>query len=231
MENNKFYIKRVKFIKNKDNSENISNLWIICFETGDRMVKVSNYLKPLILDEFLLNYSLLDIKSLVEITQKELNSVLWDIKRLGERNCQDDFYIKKVEYIKVPSEKIMVINNKEPTIYEETTDSNNKINIGNFEEILDFNGSVHPDNDDGEEITYDFGLFMNINNEFKFISNSFVEYDKVLVPRNPKNINGKDKFHEVKPYRCLVRKKWEIKSLLSSHDELDEDDNIGFLFG
>lgn len=231
MENNKFYIKRVKFIKNKDNSENISNLWIICFETGDRMVKVSNYLKPLILDEFLLNYSLLDIKSLVEITQKELNSVLWDIKRLGERNCQDDFYIKKVEYIKVPSEKIMVINNKEPIIYEETTDSNNKINIGNFEEILDFNGSVHPDNDDGEEITYDFGLFMNINNEFKFISNSFVEYDKVLVPRNPKNINGKDKFHEVKPYRCLDRKKWEIKSLLSSHDELDEDDNIGFLFG
>ena len=53
MENKNFYIKRVKFIKNKDNSENISNLWIICFETGDKMVKVSNYLKPVILDEFL----------------------------------------------------------------------------------------------------------------------------------------------------------------------------------
>ena len=47
----------------------------------------------------------------------------------------------------------------------------------------------------------------------------------------PKNINGKDKFHEVKPYRYLDRKKWEIKSLLSSNDELDEDDNIGSLFG
>ena len=230
MENNKFYIKRVKFIKNKDNSENISNLWIICFETGDRMVKVSNYLRPLILDEFLLNYSLLDMKKLVEITQNNLNSVLWDIKRLGERNCQDDFYIKKVEYIQVPSENIMVINNKEPIIYKET-DSNNKIDIGNCEEILDFNGSVHPDDNDGEEITYDFGLFMNVNNEFKFISNSFVEYDKVLMPRNPKNINGKDRFYEVKPYRCLDKKKWEIKSLLSSHDELDEDDNIGSLFG
>ena len=230
MENKNFYIKRVKFIKNKDNSENINNLWIICFETGDRMVKVSNYLKPIILDEFLLNYTLLDIKKLVDINQMQLNSVLWDIKRLGEMNCQDDFYIKKVEYIQVPSENIMVINNKEPIIYEET-DSNNKINIGNFEEILDFNGSVHPDNDDGEEITYDFGLFMNVNNEFKFISNSFVEYDKVLMPRNPKNINGKDKFHEVKPYRYLDRKKWEIKSLLSSHDEHDEDDNIDSLFG
>ena len=71
----------------------------------------------------------------------------------------------------------------------------------------------------------------NVNNEFKIIYNSFVEYDKVLMPRNPKNINGKDKFHEVKPYRCLDTKKWEIKSLLSSHDELDEDDNIGSLFG
>ena len=71
----------------------------------------------------------------------------------------------------------------------------------------------------------------NVNNEFKFIYNSFVEYDKVLMPRNPKNINGKDKFYEVKPYRCLDRKKWEIKSLLSSHDEHDEDDNIGSLFG
>ena len=44
MENNKFYIKRVKFIKNTNRSENMGNLWIICFETGDRMVKVSNYL-------------------------------------------------------------------------------------------------------------------------------------------------------------------------------------------
>ena len=46
----------------------------------------------------------------------KLNSVLWDIKRLSERNCQDDFYIKKVEYIQVPSEKIMFINNKAPII-------------------------------------------------------------------------------------------------------------------
>ena len=230
MENNKFYIKRVKFIKNKNNSENINNLWVICFETGDRMVKVSNYLKPIILDEFLLNHTLLSFKSLIEITQKNLNSILWDIKCLGERKCEDDFYIKKVEYIQVPSEKIVVINNKEPIIYEET-DSNNKINIGNCEEILDFNGSVHPDNDDGEEITYDFGLFINVNNEFKFISNSFVEYDKVLMPRNPKNINGKDKFYEVKPYRCLDKKNWEIKSLISSVDEDEEDNNIGSLFG
>ena len=99
---------------------------------------------------------------------------------------------------------------------------------------MDFNGSVHPDNDDGEEITYDFGLFMNVNNEFKFISNSFVEYDKVLMPRNPKNINGKDKFHEVKPYRCLDKKKWEIKSLLSNHNDDEEDNediNMGSLFG
>ena len=230
MKNSNYYIKRVKFVKNKDNSENISNLWIICFETGDRMVKVSNYLKPVILDEFLLNYTLLDIKKLVDINQMKLNSVLWDIKRLSERNCQDDFYIKKVEYIQVPSEKIMFINNKEPIIYEET-DSNNKINIGNFEEILDFNGSVQPDNDDGEEITYDFGLFMNINNEFKFISNSFVEYDKVLMPRNPKNINGKDRFYEVKPYKCLDTKRWEIKSLLSNDEEDDEDNNVDSLFG
>ena len=123
----------------------------------------------------------------------------------------------------------MFINNQEPIIYEETN-SNNKKDIVNFEEILDFNGSVHPDNDDSEEITYDYGLFMNVNNEFKFISNSFVEYDKVLMPRNPKNINGKDKFHEVKPFRCLDTKKWEIKSLFSD-DEYDQDNNIGSLFG
>ena len=43
------------------------------------------------------------------------------------------------------------------------------------------------------------------------------------MPRNPKNINGKDKFHEVKPYRCLDTKKWEIKSLVSSHDEYGKD--------
>tara|TARA_A100001035_G_scaffold225044_1_gene185812 strand:- start:3 stop:689 length:687 start_codon:yes stop_codon:yes gene_type:complete len=228
MENNEFYIKRIKFIRNKDNSEKINNLWIICFETGDRMIKVSNYLKPIILDEFLLNYSLLNVKSLVEITQQKLNSVLWDIKRLGERNCEYDFYIKKVEYIKVPNEKIMVIKNKEP-IYKET--DSNKIDIGNFEEVMDFNGSVHPDNDDGEEITYDYGLFMNVNNEFKFISNSFVEYDRVLMPRNPKNINGKDKFYKVKPYRCLDTKRWEIKSLLSNDEEDDEDNNVDSLFG
>ena len=297
MENKNFYIKRVKFIKNKDNSENINNLWIICFETGDKMVKVSNYLKPVILDEFLSDYTLLNFNSLIKRNKNNLNSILWDIKSLGERNYEEDFYIKKVEYIQVPIENIMFINNQEPIIYEETN-SNNKIDIGNFEEILDFHKSVHPDNDDSEEITYDYGLFINVNeneestsplninsfndmnilldkkltpeeianltplyqkiyldnknklnleeeelkdekqtpvknvnNEFKFIYNSFVEYDKVLMPRNPKNINGKDKFHEVKPYRCLDTKKWEIKSLLSSHDEHDEDDNIDSLFG
>ena len=229
MENKNFYIKRVKFIKNKDNSENISNLWIICFETGDKMVKVSNYLKPVILDEFLSDYTLLHFNSLIKRNKNNLNSILWDIKSLGERNCEEDFYIKKVEYIQVPIENIMFINNQEPIIYEETN-SNNKIDIGNFEEILDFNGSVHPDNDDSEEITYDYGLFMNVNNEFKFISNSFVEYDKVLMPRNPKNINGKDKFHEVKPYRCLDTKKWEIKSLVSNNDEDDEHSNLSSFF-
>ena len=67
-------------------------------------------------------------------------------------------------------------------------------------------------------------------NEFKFIYNSFVEYDKVLMPRNPKNINGKDKFHEVKPYRCLDTKKWEIKSLVSNNDEDDEHSNLSSFF-
>ena len=56
----------------------------------------------------------------------------------------------------------MIINNQEPIIYEETN-SNNKIDIGNFEEMLDFHKSVHPDNDDSEEITYDYGLFINVN--------------------------------------------------------------------
>ena len=89
MENNKFYIKRVKFIKNKNNSENINNLWVICFETGDRMVKVSNYLKPIILDEFLLNHTLLSFKSLIEITQKNLNSILY----LSELYISEIFFL------------------------------------------------------------------------------------------------------------------------------------------
>lgn len=36
----------------------------------------------------------------------------------------------------------MIINNQEPIIYE-GTNSNNKIDIGNFEEILDFHKSAH----------------------------------------------------------------------------------------
>tara|TARA_Y200000002_G_scaffold381074_1_gene394093 strand:- start:1108 stop:1941 length:834 start_codon:yes stop_codon:yes gene_type:complete len=277
MKNKNFYIKRIKFIKNNNEYENLDNLWVICLESGDQMVKVSSYFNP--------------------VTLKDLESTLWHIKILNERKSTCDFYTKNVEYIQVPNEKIMIINNQEPIIYEETN-SNNKIDIGNFEEILDFHKSVHPDNDDSEEITYDYGLFINVNeneestsplninsfndmnilldkkltpeeianltpfyqkiyldnknklnleeeelkdekqtpvknvnNEFKFIYNSFVEYDKVLMPRNPKNINGKDKFHEVKPYRCLDTKKWEIKSLVSNNDEDDEHSNLSSLFG
>ena len=277
MKNKNFYIKRIKFIKNNNEYENLDNLWVICLESGDQMVKVSSYFNP--------------------VTLKDLESTLWHIKILNERKSTCDFYTKNVEYIQVPNEKIMIINNQEPIIYEESN-SNNKIDIGNFEEILDFHKSVHPDNDNSEEITYDYGLFINVNeneestsplninsfndmnilldkkltpeeianltpfyqkiyldnknklnleeeelkdekqtpvknenNEFKFIYNSFVEYDKVLMPRNPKNINGKDKFHEVKPYRCLDTKKWEIKSLVSNHDEDDEHSNLGSLFG
>lgn len=276
MKNKNFYIKRIKFIKNNNEYENLDNLWVICLESGDQMVKVSSYFNP--------------------ITLSDLESTLWDIKILTERKSTCDFYTKNVEYIQVPNEKIMIINNQEPIIYEETN-SNNKIDIGNFEEILDFHKSVHPDNDDSEEITYDYGLFINVNeneestsplninsfndmnilldkkltpeeianltpfyqkiyldnknklnleeeelkdekqtpvknvnNEFKFIYNSFVEYDKVLMPRNPKNINGKDKFHEVKPYRCLDTKKWEIKSLVSNNDEDDEHSNLSSFF-
>lgn len=222
MKNKNFYIKRIKFIKNNNEYENLDNLWVICLESGDQMVKVSSYFNP--------------------VTLKDLESTLWHIKILNERKSTCNFYTKNVEYIQVPNEKIMIINNQEPIIYEETN-SNNKIDIGNFEEILDFHKSVHPDNDDSEEITYDYGLFINVNeneestpvknvnNEFKFIYNSFVEYDKVLMPRNPKNINGKDKFHEVKPYRCLDTKKWEIKSLVSNNDEDDEHSNLSSLFG
>ena len=132
-------------------------------------------------------------------------SLLWDITSLGERNRENDFYVKKVECIRVPTEKIMLINNQEPIIYEETNSNYKKV-IGNFEEILDFKRSVYPDNDDSKEISYDFGLFMNVNNEFKYIFNSVVKYDKVFMPRNPKNINRKDKLYEVRPYRCLDTK-------------------------
>ena len=45
MESYKFYIKRIKFIKNLNDNEDIENLWVICLETGDMVVKVSNYLK------------------------------------------------------------------------------------------------------------------------------------------------------------------------------------------
>ena len=204
MENYKFYIKRIKFIKNLNDNEDIENLWVICLETGDMVVKVSNYLK--------------------KIALKDLESLKWYVNSLIDRRSYGNFYTKKVEFIEVNDENIHVIDNQKPIIYE-SFNSNKELCEGDFDE-LNFNGSVQPDNEDEDIITYDFGLFEKVNDEYKFIINSFVEYDKKLLPRNPKNIIGKDRYYEVKPYRCLERKKWEIKSLISSN----EDENIVRLF-
>ena len=80
MKNKNFYIKRIKFIKNNNEYENLDNLWVICLESGDKMVKVSSYFNP--------------------VTLKDLESTLWHIKILNERKSTCDFYVSNIDLVR-----------------------------------------------------------------------------------------------------------------------------------
>jgi len=91
MDANNFYIKRIEFVKTIPKKyDNLNNFWVVYFETGDSIEKVSNYFnkKETFNDLKILNY--------------DLNHILDEIIT---------FYTKITKYININPNNIKMIDN------------------------------------------------------------------------------------------------------------------------
>ena len=154
MNDNNFYIKRIQFVKTIPKKyDNLNNFWVVCFETGDSIEKVSNY--------FTKKETFDDLKT--------LNYVLGHL--LEEHRA---FYSKITKYININPNNIKMIDD---LILNDNTELINKVD--NFESFK-WTGQVTYDNvDDNSLITQDFGLFYKKKDKYYFVKNALKQNNEI----------------------------------------------------
>ena len=189
MNENEYFIKRIIF-QQVEPIGNLDNYWFVDPETGDCIMKMTHIFK---------HKSYID--DLCHI-QYMLNNIL----------SHKRFYERTIKYIPVDlkhitfKDEIQEIDNRNHVIDEDDVDK------------FDWNCPVSYDNDEMSLITRDFGLFIKRINEdgisnFIHIRNSHVEPVKVLEPRHPKNIHGKDKYTFYPRIKNTDVCKWYIENI------------------
>ena len=189
---NNFYIKRIKFEKKipKD-YDNLNNYWVVCFETGDSIEKVSNYFTK-------------------KETFNDLKTLCYDLNHILDKN--KTFYIKNTNYINVNPENIKIIDN---IILNEIHDSNSFENFysNNDLESLKWNCQVEYDNNDDDTlITHDFGLFYKVKDKYYFVKNSIKEVIKQIVKKHPLNKSTKNEYIIINQRKNLDKMNWTIQT-------------------
>lgn len=188
--NQEFFIKRTKFTKIQPNMhDKLEDLWVICFETGDDIRRVSSFFKNI--NHF---YNIQEFKYY-------LNGLL-----------NADIYEKTDEFIKVENHNIHFdfdITN---------TNTNHLLLIEENEnyDTMDWCGQVIHDKDSNDTtITRDYGLYIKTINEintdtYKQIQNAKVELIKIKEKKYPLNKSPKDTYINVYPRNNLEQLKWTI---------------------
>ena len=155
MDVNNFYIKRIEFVKTIPKKyDNLNNFWVVCFETGDYINKVSDYFTKI-------------------ETFNDLKTLNYELRHLLDEHMT--FYTKITKYININPNNIKMIDD---LILNDNTDIIN--NVDNSESF-NWNGPVSYDNvDDDSLITHDFGLFYKNEDKYYFVKNAIKEIEKHL---------------------------------------------------
>ena len=190
--NQEFFIKRTKFTKIQPNMyDKLEDLWVICFETGDDIRRVSSFFKNI--NYF---YNIQEFKYY-------LNGLL-----------NADIYEKTDEFIKVENHNIHF----DFDITNTNTNTNHLLLIEENEnyDTMDWCGQVIHDKDSNDTtITRDYGLYIKTINEintdtYKQIQNAKVELIKIKEKKHPLNKSPKDTYINVYPRNNLEQLKWTI---------------------
>ena len=90
MDANNFYIKRIEFVKTIPKKyDNLNNFWVVCFETGDYINKVSNYFTKI-------------------ETFNDLKTLNYELRNLLDEHMT--FYTKITKYININPNNIKMID-------------------------------------------------------------------------------------------------------------------------
>ena len=190
MEEN-FFIKRTTFTKTQPLKDcKLENLWVICFETGDELIRVSSFFKNI---EYFYN---------IKEFQYYFNGLM-----------NADFYEKTDEFIKVEN------NNLQFDFDIDSNDASNLVFIEDDEgnnDTMDWSCQVlHDEGSNDTTITRDYGLYFRTINEnkmntYKRIRNAKYEPVKVKQEKHPLNKSVKDTYINVYPRNNLEQLKWTI---------------------
>ena len=189
MSENEYFIKRIIFQQIVSKGK-LDDYWFVDPETGDCMMKISRIFK---------HTSCLDD---LHHIQYMLNNIL----------PNERFYEKTIKYIPVDLKHI--------TFKDEIQERDNRAYVIDEDDIdkFDWNCPVSYENDEMSLITHDFGLFIKRQDEdgiinYVYIKNSHVEPIKILKPRHPKNIHGKDKYTFYPRIKNTDVHKWYIENI------------------